>query len=71
MTKKIIKTFLKILIIVLVYLLQVYVINDITFFGVTGDLCLMLVALTALIDEKHIAYIIHSLNSKRIILRFG
>ncbi len=57
MVKKILKTILKVVILILVYLLQIYVINNTTFFGVNGDLCLMAVVLFALMEKNNIAYI--------------
>jgi len=57
MVKKILRTALKILIIILAYLLQIYIVNNVKFFGVNGDLCLMAVVLITLIERKHVAYI--------------
>ena len=57
MAKKIFKGILKALIFIFVYLLQIYVINNTTFFGVNGNLCLMLVVLITLIDKNYVAYI--------------
>ena len=57
MVKRIFGIILKILIVVLVYLLQIYVINKITFFGVTGNLCLMAVILITLMNNSKMAYV--------------
>ena len=57
MAKKIFKVILKLLILILVYILQIYVINNTTFFGVNGDLCLMAVVLITLMDKNYVAYI--------------
>lgn len=57
MANKILRTVLKILIVVFAYLLQIYVVNNTTFFGVNGDLCLMTVVLITLMEKNHIAYI--------------
>lgn len=56
MIEKIFKTLLRIIIFILVYLLQIYVINNVDFFGVTGNLCLMLVAVVAMLDGNIMAY---------------
>lgn len=58
MIKKIVESILKILIVILVYLLQIYVVNSTTLFGVKGDLCLMVVVLFALMENNAIAYVI-------------
>ena len=57
MARKILNIVLKILIIIVVYLLQIYVINNTMFFGVNGDLCLMAVVTLTLLKENHIGYI--------------
>lgn len=57
MTKKIFKCISSIVMFVLSYILQIYVINNTTFLGVSGDLCLMVVVITALIHKDYIAYI--------------
>ena len=57
MVKRIYGIVLKVLIVVLVYLLQIYVINKITFFGVTGNLCLMAVVLITLMSNNKTAYV--------------
>ncbi len=57
MVKKIFKWVLKIIIFILVYLLQIYVVNNTMFFGVNGDLCLMAVVLTSLMENGVISYI--------------
>ena len=57
MVKKILKCTLRVVIFIILYLLQIYIVNKTTFFGVTGDLCLMAVALTALTTSNISAYI--------------
>lgn len=57
MVKKVFKAILKTIIIVVIYLLQCYVINNTMFFGVNGDMCLMLVVVTALMRKDMIVYI--------------
>lgn len=57
MIKNIIKWIIKICIFVFVYLLQIYVINNASFFGTTGDLCLMAIVATSLLDNNLITYI--------------
>lgn len=57
MVKNIFKTLLKILIIMIAYLLQIYVVNNTTFFGVKGDLCLMTVVLITLMEKNYTSYI--------------
>lgn len=57
MANKILRAVLKILIVFFAYLLQIYVVNNTTFFGVNGDLCLMAVVLITLMEKNHIAYI--------------
>lgn len=61
MAKKIFNVVFKIIIFVFVYLLQIYVINNTMFFGVNGDLCLMAIVLTCLLEENHIAYVVAGL----------
>lgn len=58
MAKKILKIILKIIIFVLIYLFQMYVVNSTMFFGINGDICLAAIAVTALLEKKHVAYII-------------
>ena len=57
MVKKILKAVLKILIVVLAYLLQMYVVNNTMFFGVNGDLCLITIVLITLMEKNHVAYV--------------
>ena len=57
MVKKIVKAVLKIILIIISYILQIYIFNSINFFGVNGDLCLSLVALVTLMDKKWVAYV--------------
>jgi len=57
MVKKIFKTIFRIVIFILVYLIQIYIVNNTTFFGINGDLCLMAVALIALMDNNLTSYI--------------
>lgn len=57
MVRKFLKCILKIIIFIFVYLLQIYVVNNTTFFGVTGDLCLMAVVLTTLMESNTTSYI--------------
>lgn len=57
MVKRIFKYILKLVIFIFVYLLQIYVVNNTTFFGVTGDLCFMAVVINALIESKCNAYV--------------
>ena len=56
MIVKVFKILLKFVIFILVYLLQIYAINNVNFFGVNGDLCLMAVVITSLIDKNITAY---------------
>lgn len=56
MIVKVFKVLLKFVIFILVYLLQIYAINNVNFFGVNGDLCLMAVVITSLIDKNITAY---------------
>lgn len=56
MVKKIITALLKILIVIIVYLLQIFVVSNTSFFGITGDLCLMAIVVITLMEENHIAY---------------
>lgn len=58
MAKKIFNAIFKIAVFVLVYLLQIYVINNTMFFGINGDLCLMAVVLTTLLEKNSTAYIV-------------
>lgn len=58
MAKKVLKELLKVVIIVLVYVLQLYVINNTTFFGIVGNLPLVLVALIVLTETNTKAYVI-------------
>ena len=57
MAKKILKVWLKIAILIMVYILQIFVINNISFCGINGDLCLMAIAIIALQDKNIVAYI--------------
>lgn len=57
MAKKTFNIIYKIIIFVIIYLLQMYVINNTMFFGVVGDLCLMAVVLITLLEKNYIAYI--------------
>lgn len=57
MLKKILKIALKIVIFVLVYLLQIYVVNNTIFFGVSSDICLMFVTVTTLISKQVTSYV--------------
>ena len=57
MAKNILKTILKLIIFIVIYLMQIYIINSVTLFGVTGDLVLMAVVVTTLIHENSFAYI--------------
>ena len=58
MIKKIFKTILKVLIFVVIYLFQIYVINNTAFMGVKGNLCLMAVVIVALMDKEYVAYLV-------------
>ena len=57
MTRKILNGILSIAMFVLSYILQIYVINNTTLLGVSGDLCLMLVIVIALMYKDYVAYI--------------
>lgn len=57
MVKKIFKSIIRIVVFIFVYIFQIYSINNVMFFGVTGDLCLMAVVLVTLLDKNYIAYI--------------
>ena len=57
MAKTILNNFLKIVIIIIVYLLQIYVINNSLLFGINGNLCLVLVILFTLLSGVTEAYI--------------
>ena len=57
MVKRILKIFLEIVIVIITYLLQIYVVNNTLFFGVRGDLCLMLIATIALLGNNLRAYV--------------
>ena len=57
MVKRILKCLLRLVTFLGLYLLQIYVVNNTTFFGVTADLCLMAVAITTLMERKITAYI--------------
>lgn len=56
MIKKILKVILEIIILIVVYLLQIYLMNNTTFFGVKGDLCLMLIAIITLLGNNYKSY---------------
>ena len=56
MVKNILKGVLKFVILILVYILQLYVLNNTTFFGIKGNLCLMAVVLFALTEKDKLAY---------------
>jgi len=58
MVKKTLTILLTILVIILAYILQIYVINNITLFGMTGDLVLMSVVLITLMKSNSTAYIV-------------
>jgi len=57
MLKKIIKILLKTVVFLLVYILQLYVINNTTLFGVNGNLLLMSVVIIALTQTNLVSYI--------------
>ena len=56
MVKDILKVSLKIIIVIIAYILQLFVVNNTHFFGVTGDLCLMAVVVITIVEKNHIAY---------------
>ena len=62
MTKKIINYVLKILLICLIYIFQLYVLNNVSFFGVKVNLPLMLIAVISLIYKKSEIYILSVVN---------
>lgn len=57
MAKQILKIALRIVILIVVYILQIFVINNISFCGINGDLCLMAIVIVTLQDKNSIAYI--------------
>lgn len=57
MVKKILNWIIKIAIFILAYLLQIYVVNNTAFFGVNGDLCLMVVAVSTLLESNVSSYV--------------
>lgn len=57
MIKNIIKNIIKIVIFIFIYLLQIYVVNNNTLFGVKGDLCLMALVITVLIESNINSYV--------------
>ena len=57
MVKRILKIFLEIVIVIITYLLQIYVVNNTLFFGVRGEVCLMLIATIALLGNNLRAYV--------------
>lgn len=57
MLKKIIKILLKTVVFLLVYILQLYVINNTTLFGVNGNLLLMSVVIITLTQTNLVSYI--------------
>ncbi len=56
MVKDILKISLKVIIVVLAYLLQLFVVNNTHFFGVTGDLCLMVIVIITIVERSPMAY---------------
>lgn len=61
MAKKILKGVSWPVLFVAVYILQIFVISNTTFFGVTGNLCLMAVVVITLMYENNVAYIAASI----------
>ena len=61
MLKKIFRIILEILFIIVSYIVQIYIINNINFGGVNGDLCLMLIAIITLIEKNRVVYIISTI----------
>ena len=57
MVRNVLKGVLKLVVLALVYIVQIYVFNNTTFFGIKGDLCLMAVVLMALMEDNKIAYL--------------
>lgn len=57
MISRIFKFLLRIMIFVLVYLLQIYVINNVDFFGINGDLCLMALVAATITMKVSASYI--------------
>lgn len=56
MVKRVFKFLIKVIIFILVYLLQIYVINNVDFFGINGDLCLMALVAAIVIMNSMKAY---------------
>lgn len=61
MIKKILRVVLKTIIVILAYVIQIYVLNNVTFFGVKGDLCLVTVVVIALTQGSYTKYIVASI----------
>lgn len=58
MTKKILKVILKIFVLFVIYLIQIFVLNNVTFFGVKANIPLMLLVIWSMtIDEKIEVYV--------------
>lgn len=56
MAKKILKIVLEVIIVLIAYLLQFYIVNSTTLFGIKGDLCLMVIVVITLIHKNITAY---------------
>ncbi len=58
MGKKFLKVILKTIIVILAYVVQIYVLNNITFFGVKADLCLVTVVIVVLTQSGYSQYVV-------------
>jgi len=57
MVKNILKEILKIILLVLTYLIQIYVINETELFGISGNLCLMYIVFIAMLSKTSTAFV--------------